>query len=243
MLVSLRDETYISSHEFDESSNDNQPLITDEEKLNRRSEERAVSEQDVISETRKPVRSPTNKRIRLQSGDEVESEESEEEFDTDSRRRVLVASKNVQLADNNSQTSDTIVDQIIKPSSQNEKSPSKSSQNEKSPTKSSQKTQSPQKQRKLEYKTLMQVHQMMPVSTKTYCHVYAILIYRDYKQNLYCLRDEKVYKFSVSLRPGNYTKEYPASKPGDIIRIHRLLLAPNALETICTDPKDVVVMT
>lgn len=228
MLVSLRDDTHISGHEFDDSSNDNLTIAeTNEDKANKNAEERTVPEQITRSEDAKAVRSPTKKKMRLVS-DEAEVS-SDDNFNTNSRRRAVLNSKNVQMTDS-SRTNDeqmlinvSLSDTSVVPNS-------------------SQKTTSPPKKTIPEYRTLMQVHSMMPVSGRTYCNVYGILVYRDYKQNAICLRDERVFKFSVSIRPGNSNREYPAAKPGDIIRIHRLLLAPNSLEAICTDPKDVVVI-
>ncbi|CAG2180471.1 unnamed protein product, partial [Oppiella nova] len=96
--------------------------------------------------------------------------------------------------------------------------------------------------RRYEYKTLIEVHNLFPVSGKTYCHIYGVLRYRDYKKNAMYLRDEKAFTMTVQLRPGNSSfRHYPGAKPGDVIRIHRILLAPNCLEPICCDPKDMVV--
>lgn len=92
-----------------------------------------------------------------------------------------------------------------------------------------------------EYKTLIEVHNLMPVSGKTYVHIYGILQYRDFVKSSINLRDEKVYTFAIQLRSGNRNRYYPSFKTGDIIRIHRLLLAPNSMDMICTDAKDIVV--
>ncbi|CAG2104392.1 unnamed protein product, partial [Medioppia subpectinata] len=97
-------------------------------------------------------------------------------------------------------------------------------------------------QRRHEYKTLIEVHNLFPVSGKTYCHIYGVLRYRDFKKNTIHLRDEKAFTSTIQLRPGNSSfRHYPAFRPGDIVRIHRVLLAPNCMDIICCDPKDVVV--
>jgi hypothetical protein len=93
-----------------------------------------------------------------------------------------------------------------------------------------------------EYKTLIEVHKLMPVSGRTYVHIYGVLKYRDFNNKTICLRDEKAYTFTIHLKGGNSNRNYPGFRSGDLIRIHRLLLAPNSMDMICTDPKDVVVI-
>ena len=96
---------------------------------------------------------------------------------------------------------------------------------------------------KYEYKTLYEVHKMMPVSHKCYVNVYGIVSRYDtdtnYDKKLFII-DETTSLFPVKLLSGKSNRTYPMFLPGDIVRIHRLMLTTDRMDKCCQDPKDIL---
>ncbi|CAG2104545.1 unnamed protein product [Medioppia subpectinata] len=242
-LVSLREEPFTAIADSDSFPEDNQTDATidshHEDNTDASVTQTATDEQKMAKSAKNTL--SAKKRLRFASNDDELGSDftSDEDFDTGltatQRKRKESANKK---STNNRQT-------CLSPRNPNSNrgncvttitrvpvsSPSTSTR---SPTTSG--------HRRHEYKTLIEVHNLFPVSGKTYCHIYGVLRYRDFKKNTIHLRDEKAFTSTIQLRPGNSSfRHYPAFRPGDIVRIHRVLLAPNCMDIICCDPKDVVV--
>ena len=233
MLVSLREETFVEPQDNESTDNqseaidDNQRVVSDDCCEPERVSPKAVTE----AKATKPVRSPVKKKLKFDSTDDETDISSNESFDTNSRRKTKTLTNITQKRVASTESDNSCAQKEDRINRTNRRVTESNSQI------------SPQKERRHEYKTLLEVHSLLPVSGKTYCHIYGILRYRDFKQNLIYLRDEKAYTFSIKLMPGKTTlRDYPAFKPADILRIHRILITPNSMDVFCTDPKDVVVI-
>ncbi|XP_054163129.1 uncharacterized protein LOC128960967 [Oppia nitens] len=244
MLVSLREEPFTAVGDSDSFPEDNQMVSVGSARRKRRS----VSSDSTgislsVTDEQKIVNTSVKKKLRFEEmNEELDIHlSSDDDFnETPSRQTRNISSQNrINTTKKRQSNENQMVLLRAQNQSNNSQLPRTPSRSQTSNTSSRSPTTSTST---YEYKTLKEIHSLIPVSGKTYCHTYGIIQSRDYKRNTIQLRDEKVFSITISLRPGKSDyRHYPASRTGDIIRIHRLLLPPNSMEFICSDPKDVVI--
>ena len=187
MLVSLREETFVGLN--DTEDNQMQAIeSTADIQTNDRIDERVTPvmtaeavKVNTRSKSAKVSRSLAKKRLKFDSSDTELEVSSDDSSDIDFHKTTGSSTK----AQKNRVFNKKCVQKVDKINGLNRIIIESNGSSQTSPQKNS------EKQRRHEYKTLLEVHSLLPVSGKTFCHIYGILRYRDFKQNTYQLSHQK----------------------------------------------------